>query len=207
MKKSLVAILAICMMVVGLNVTGFAEEFPDDETTMYVNEEGFLMIEPQSQEEYDTIVAQIENNNKTVDELWEAAVAQAHAENSPIIVDDDTPQITPRVYANVGIDKSYMTPCGVFARIRFGATINREKAPGGYLMANKVYSINASAQDSGTSVATNHKKYTILDSGRTIACNFSMTLGVKQFGGSFAYYDRAAYVEIGASGKGGYVRM
>ena len=80
------------MMFVGLNVTGFAEEFPDDETTMYVNEEGFLMIEPQSQEEYDTIVAQIENNNKTVDELWEAAVAQAHAENSPIIVDDDTPR-------------------------------------------------------------------------------------------------------------------
>ena len=37
------------------------------------------MIEPQSQEEYDTIVAQIENNNKTVDELWEAAVAQAHS--------------------------------------------------------------------------------------------------------------------------------
>lgn len=156
------------------------ESFPQGE----VGDDGIIYIDTSSQEEYDQVVAQIEEDNQTAQELWEEALRQSEQEENGI------PE------SNGRSPRAYMTVQAYSGNETFVCSGQTQLDQYKNTLWTSVYSINTYTSGYGDTVSQNWYNTTLIDGRRTCAANISLTFGVKNMWGHYEYYSRYAYVEF-----------
>lgn len=201
MKKVLSLILSLLLSVGIFSTCVYASE--PTEPYAYYDANGTLMIEVQSEADYEEIRREIAANNAKVQKLWDAAFAESQLPENNI----QTSVPVSRAYtvntASTTVLMAVLPPAS--ARVDFSATYNTETNVSGATVIGTVYSINATAGNGDSSVETLDSRYSLIDSARTIAANYSLNVGLRYtdiFGNEQTVYEPYAfYVEFYASGN------
>lgn len=201
MKKIISFIMAVVMTMSICATSAFAAE-PKQANT-YLDENGVIIIVADSDEEYNNIINDIEEQNDRVEQLWQAALQESKLpENNKNIV--PLRNLMARSYETNSI--SYIDWVGLlsFASLSFSATYTTTTNSYGATIIDEVRDIHAYGNTSSTTVDVRDYDYTLIDGRRTIATNYSCQVGVQKTNSdgstSFSYYTREYYVEFYASG-------
>lgn len=169
----------------------------------YFDANGTLMIEVQSEDEYIEIQREIAANNAKVQQLWDAAFEESQLPENNVSASAPAPRVYTVNTASTSVLMSIIPPAS--ARIDFSATYNTATNVNGATVIGTVYSINATAGNGESSVETLDSRYSLIDSARTIAANFSLNVGLRYtdiFGDEQTVYQPYSfYVEFYASGS------
>lgn len=194
MKKRLFCLILSLVMCASLCTPAFAAELPEPMAN------DAILITVNTQEELDALIAEIEAHNLRAAELWQAALAESCAVPRNNVSNQFQPYATQDyVYAH----DTYYGVVGLLTlySITFWATFTTTTNVYGSTVLDKVRDIGAFGTNDNTQVTINDYYYTIIDQGRTIATNYSTTVGVKASDeNSYSYYALDFYVEFYATG-------
>ena len=200
--KKIIALLMATFMFSCVTVTNATATY-DGDSKMYATEEGRIIIEVNTEEEYNAVVQKIKKMNEYSEMLWEKALEESVGNNGGGI--GNTPLgFQPRVYTVASATYSF-APTGLYlpADLQFVATYDTNTNSAGVTTINAVYSLNAYNNSAGGSLAVNDARYTLIDSSRTIAANYSCYVGIKSMvSGSLDYFTLNCYVEFYSNGNG-----
>jgi len=184
--------------------TTFTTAFASEKIEPLYNDDSITIIEVNSQEELDQVLAELDANKARVEALWNRAIEEAQKEENHLILQPKSngSLMSPYSYSISVANGSHMCPNGIWAHPRFSATYEKLINGNGIDVFGDIYNISAYGEDDSTKVTVNTSQYTKIDGLRTLAANYSCLIGVKQFTGSFAYYTYAYYVEFYTSGNG-----
>lgn len=201
--KRLISFIMAMVITMSICVTSAFAAEPKQANT-YVDENGVIIIVANSDEEYNDIINNIEEQNHRVEQLWQAALVESQLpENSTNIVAPK--KLTARSYETNSI--SYIDWVGLlsFASLSFTATYTTTTNGYGATIIDEVRDIHAYGNTSSTTVDVRDYDYALIDGRRTIATNYSCQVGVQKTdtdgSTSFSYYTREYYVEFYVSGS------
>lgn len=161
---------------------------------------GEIVITVDSQEEHDALVAQIEADNMRAQQLWEQAVEESLLPENQV---GYTMGISPYATTYVtSVNKSEFFG-SLYRTITFEALYTKTTNVAGATVIGSVKSISAYAQSSADAVTVLSKNYTLTDSARTIAANYSLRIRIyNSSSGTSNTYSKQYYVEFYVSGNG-----
>lgn len=193
--KKLFSLLLSFSLCTCLCVPAFAADVAEENGCSYI-------IYVDSQEEYDRIVADINAANMRAQELWEQALIESlQSENAiynqPLTIDNDNAarsNYTMRV-----VNHHEFIPYAGSCEMAFKATATLGTDSYNHTIFSSIRDITAYARDSRSSVVVDDTDSRIIDGGRTIAANYSTTIGVTTNTGQMSYFARLYYVEFYAA--------
>lgn len=194
MKKLTAMILTACVVFGVFSTVAHADNGPE-----IAQDTSELVITVNSQEEYNQVVAAINEHNEYVEQLWAQAKRQAVAERSLNSLNNVVPT---RAYTVASAHTSFWHD--VFkCSITFTATYNVGTNSVGASVITSVYNLDAYCNSTPHTVTIIHKQYDLIDSARTIAANYSLRIGIYDASrGETSYHSSAYYVEFYADGTG-----
>lgn len=201
MKKVLSLLLSLLLSVGICSTCVYASD--PTEPCAYFDANGTLMIEVRSEADYEEIQREIAANNEKVQQLWDAAFAESQLPENNIQASVPASRAYTVNTASTTVLMAILPPAS--ASVDFSATYNTETNVSGATVIGAVYSINATAGNGESSVETLDSRYSLIDSARTIAANYSLNVGLRYtdvFGNEQTVYEPYSfYVEFYASGS------
>lgn len=192
--RKMVSLFLVFILSISLCTPAFATEIPETEAT------GAILITVDTQEEYEAVVAEIEEHNQRSAQLWQQALTDS---GTPVMETTGLQSEVMPLSSYEVVSEYYTDYVGFFtpAYITFSATFTTTTNTYGSTIIDQVRNITAYGRSNGTTVTVNDYLYTIIDSGRTIATNYSCVVGVKVADAeNYSYYSREYYVEFYATG-------
>lgn len=143
----------------------------------------------------------VAKHNKRVEELWNQALEESsNGENiNSWSTDMQNARILPSWETSVATKN--VTIGGVVGSVKFSATYTTSTTGAGVRQFDSVINLDAYPNYDNTVVTLNASNYTFIDSRRTIAAQYSLRVGVKQYNQTYKYSTTAFYVEYYINGK------
>jgi len=177
-NKKKLAISAIILLSILYADTTLAEQ-----SQMLRNEKAIIVVS--SQEELDSILAEIAENNRKVDELWKAAVAQSELERekTELLFAEASRSPLPRITRTANVQDSQSIPgAGVIVlgqataqSAHFIHTATFSNTAG---MIGNVSAVNVVARTSNDRVSNLSTSHVIMEMGTVLAVRSTMTVSV-----------------------------
>ncbi|WP_313582650.1 hypothetical protein [Lacrimispora sp.] len=168
----------------------FAKNVPNFETHSITAEPEGIVLEVDSQEEFEALTQEIKESNAHANKMWEEA--QARISDEPPL---EARSITPRAYGTTNY-KFTIKNNKISLILRYETT----STTGGIKRFSKVHDFLVTPHVNYTGVNNVHWQYEYLDSNRTVAVNTSFIVSIKEISGNYHNYDVTKYVEYYASG-------
>ena len=187
MKKFFSLGLALVMSACFCNFA-LAAETSDVQDCAYV-------IQVDSQEEYDRIVAEIDAANMRAKLLWQQALVKSLLPEN-IALNLPSENISSRSYTTRLVPYSGFIAYTGNYDIVFKVTATEGLDDCNHTIFKSIRDVTAYPKDDKTSIEVDDTDSKIIDGGRTIAANYSTTIGITTKTGVMEYYSRLFYVEF-----------
>lgn len=194
--RKLYALVLVLVLSISCPVSAYATELPKDEKGDRGITENIGNVE-------DSLVNQIKENNMHVERLWQNALAESITD---VYRMGETPlenEIYPVADLKTASTKHYHWYGLYYVGILFKATFTTYTNSGGSEFVGSVRTISATGTSNNTLVSVDDYSYTLIDQGRTIATNFSCTIGTRRSEeDTYHYFSYDYYVEFRVTGEG-----
>ena len=205
MMKKLLSLILIFAMSSCFCVPAFAVDSSPNQGCTYI-------IHAETQEEYDSIVAEINAANAHAKQLWDQALIESmRPENRQFNQTQAFSNISPNAtttYTSRLVHHDEFIKYAGTCEMAFKVTAILGSDSYDHTIFTSIRDVTAYARNDNSSVEVDDTDSRIIDSGRTIAANYSTTIGVTTKTGQMSYFSRLFYVEFYAktsSGIGGQV--
>lgn len=189
MKKLLSLFLAM-ILVSAITVVPASAVFAENEKP---NDIAFI-IETDSAEEYERVLNQIDASNARANALWQKALAESQLSENQI--DFSKLEKSPGQYKTIRTSKLNIDLLTGIAHIVFAASYIEGTDAYNHALFGEIRYVDAYGYTSETDVIVKDSPYTIIDSGRTLAVNYSLRIGIRDAEGDFTYKTKNYYVEF-----------
>lgn len=198
--KKVISMVLVLGLSVCLSVPALALENQNESTAKAEVVDGDIVITVSTQEEADQVVAQIRADNVRAQQLWEEAQKRAKVLDNLERTYVDSYASTTTYVTSVEALRQFGLR---FITLTFEALYTKTTNVAGATVFGSVKSISAYAKNSADNVTVLSKNYTLTDSARTIAANYSLRVKVyNSSDGTSNTYSQQYYVEFYISGRG-----
>ncbi|WP_349944483.1 hypothetical protein ABFV83_13240 [Lacrimispora sp. BS-2] len=192
MHKISTIFLSVILSLSLINVA-FAKEVSNyGERSITAEPEG-IVLEVDSQDEFEALVQEIEEGNARANKMWEAAKSRAVSSNNESFLEN--PLIAPRSYGSTNYTYRFDSNHKIGLILRYDTS-----SSGGVKHFTDVHDFLVKPHNDSTGVDDVYWEYSYLDSKRTVAVNTSFIVSILKNDGLYHNYDVTKYIEYYASG-------
>ncbi len=145
---------------------------------------------------------QVEIHNKKAEAMWEEALIHARQQINGFQPYSFQNTSIPYSTWETGFATKSINIGGVIGSIKFASTYTTSVNASGVRRFTTVINLDAYPNYTNTSVNLNAYDFTLIDSNRTIAAQYSLRVGVQQYNGTMRYTTLVCYVEFYTDGSG-----
>ena len=190
MRKIFSIFLSVTLFFSLTNVA-FAKEKPMDGARSITAEPEGIVLQVDSQEEFDALVQKIEEENALANKMWEESEARMVSQSDVV---------KPMFYGTINYTCT-VKPSLIGDTYKFALILRYEASTTGSITQfTGIYDFLVVPHVSSTPVSNVYWQYRYLDSNRACAVNTSFIASIPNIYGTYNNYDVTRYVEYYASG-------